>query len=73
MGSRTEAKQEHRTFILRDSKVCAVRTIRPGEASALQWLHSQLSERSVYLRFFGPILYPECVRTRQSCASLSFE
>jgi hypothetical protein len=73
MGSRAEAKQEHRTFILRDGTVCAVRPIRPGDASALQRFHSRLSERSIYLRFFDPILHRVCVRARPSCASLSFE
>ena len=53
MGSRTETKQEHRTFILEDDTVCPVRTIRPGDASALQRFHGRLSERSIYLRFFG--------------------
>ena len=53
MGSRTETKQEHRTFVLEDGTVCPVRTIRPGDASALQRFHGRLCERSIYLRFFG--------------------
>lgn len=53
MGSRTRTKQEHRTLILEDGTISPVRTIRPGDASALQRFHGQLSERSIYLRFFG--------------------
>jgi hypothetical protein len=55
MGSPTETKQEHRTLILEDGTVVPVRTIRSGDASALQRFHGRLSERSIYLRFFGPM------------------
>ncbi len=55
MGSRTETKQEHRTLVLEDGTVFSVRTIRPDDASALQRFHGRLSERSIYLRFFGPM------------------
>ena len=55
MGSRTETKQEHRTLVLVDGTVFPVRTIQPGDASALQRFHGRLSERSIYLRFFGPM------------------
>ena len=55
MGSRTETKQAHRTLILEDGTVFPVRTIQPGDASALQRFHGRLSERSIYLRFFGPM------------------
>jgi hypothetical protein len=53
MGARTETKQEHRTLTLDDGTVFLVRTIRPDDASALQRFHGRLSERSIYLRFFG--------------------
>jgi hypothetical protein len=55
MGSPTETKQEHGTLVLEDGTACPVRTIRPGDASALQRFHGRLSERSIYLRFFGPM------------------
>jgi GNAT superfamily N-acetyltransferase len=55
MGARTETKQEHRTLTLDDGTVFTVRTIRPDDASALQRFHGRLSERSIYLRFFGSI------------------
>ncbi len=55
MGSPPETKQEHRTLILEDGTEIPVRTIRPGDASALQRFHGRLSERSIYLRFFGSI------------------
>jgi len=53
MGARTETKQKHRTLTLDDGTVFPVRTIRPDDASALQRFHGRLSERSIYLRFFG--------------------
>lgn len=55
MGSRTETKQVHGTLVLEDGTVFPVRTIQPGDASALQRFHGRLGERSIYLRFFGPM------------------
>ncbi len=55
MSLQTETKQEHETLTLRDGTELPVRTIRPGDASALQRFHARLSERSIYLRFFGPM------------------
>lgn len=31
------------------------RVVRPGDAPALQRLHARCSERTIYLRFFGPM------------------
>ncbi len=53
MSLQTETKQEHETLTLRDGTELPVRTIRPGDACALQRFHARLSERSIYLRFFG--------------------
>ncbi len=47
--------KEQRTLILPDGVVVPVRPIRPDDAPALQRLHGRLSERSIYLRFFGPM------------------
>lgn len=40
---------------LRDGRVVPVREIRPGDAGALQRLVARSSDRSVHLRFFGPL------------------
>lgn len=40
---------------LRDGTVVPVREIRPGDAAALQDLVERSSDRSVHLRFFGPL------------------
>ncbi len=55
MSLQIETKQEHEILTLRDGTELPVRTIRPGDASALQRFHGRLSERSIYLRFFGPM------------------
>lgn len=47
--------EEHGTLVLRDGTCVPVREIRAGDAPALQRLVGRLSERSIYLRFFGPI------------------
>ena len=47
--------KEQRTLILPDGVLIPVRPIRPDDAPALQALHGRLSERSIYLRFFGPM------------------
>jgi len=43
--------------VLRDGRPCHVRPIVPDDADRLRRFHGQLSERTVYLRFFAP--YPE--------------
>ncbi len=40
---------------LRDGLCVSVREIRPGDAAALQRLVARSSDRSVHLRFFGPL------------------
>lgn len=40
---------------LRDGLTVPVREIRPGDATALQGLVARSSDRSVHLRFFGPL------------------
>lgn len=55
MGSRTETKQEPGTLVLKDGTAFPIRTIQPDDASALQRFHGRLSERSIHLRFFGPM------------------
>lgn len=40
---------------MRDGTVVPVREIRPGDAAALQDLVERSSDRSVHLRFFGPL------------------
>lgn len=40
---------------LADGTAMSVRAVRPGDAAALQRLHDRLSERSIELRFFGPL------------------
>ena len=45
--------EDSRKLTLPEGTVIPVRTIRPDDALALQWLHTRLSERSIRLRFFG--------------------
>ncbi len=40
---------------MRDGTCVEIREIRPGDAPALQRLIGRLSERTVYLRYFGPM------------------
>ncbi len=42
-------------LVLRDGRIVPVREIRPGDAEALQRLVARSSDRSVHLRFFGPL------------------
>jgi RimJ/RimL family protein N-acetyltransferase len=50
----TDERTEHMTLTLADGTVVPVREVRPEDASALQRLFGRLSERTVYLRYFGP-------------------
>lgn len=43
------------TLTLRDGTCVNIREIRPGDAPALQRLIGRLSQRTVYLRYFGPM------------------
>jgi RimJ/RimL family protein N-acetyltransferase len=45
----------HETLVLRDGTCVAVREVRPEDADALRRLVRRSSERSVFLRFFGPV------------------
>lgn len=45
----------HDTLVLRDGTCVRVRGIDSGDAPALQRLAGRSSERSIYLRFFGPM------------------
>jgi RimJ/RimL family protein N-acetyltransferase len=45
----------HRTLTLADGTVVPVREVKREDAPALQRLFDRLSERSIYLRYFGPI------------------
>jgi GNAT superfamily N-acetyltransferase len=56
MPNHTKNKsKEHRTLVLDEGTVFSVRTIRPGDVSALQRFFSRCSERSIHLRFSGPM------------------
>ena len=48
-------EEEYEPLILDDGTAVPVRTIEPEDVSALQRFHSRLSDRSIYLRFFGPM------------------
>ena len=45
--------EEQKTLMLSDGADVPVRIIQPDDISALQRFHGRLSERSIYLRFFG--------------------
>lgn len=47
--------EEQKTLTLPDGVNVPVRIIQPGDASALQRFHGRLSERSIHLRYFGPM------------------
>jgi GNAT superfamily N-acetyltransferase len=47
--------EEDNTLTLPDGVDIPVRSIQPDDVPALQRFHSRLSERTVYLRFFGPM------------------
>ena len=44
-----------RTLTLLGGAEIPFRVVRPDDASALQRLHARCSERTIYLRFFGPM------------------
>ena len=44
-----------RTLSLPSGAEVPFRAVRPGDAPALQRLHGRCSERTIYLRFFGPM------------------
>lgn len=46
---------EHKTLTLADGTAVSVREIKPDDAPALQRLFDRLSERTIYLRYFGPM------------------
>ena len=43
------------TLTLPSGVVIPFRVVRPDDAPALQRLHARCSERTIYLRFFGPM------------------
>ena len=57
MGSQDQENehQKDETFTLSNGPEIPFRTIRPGDAPALQRVHSRCSERTIYLRFFGSL------------------
>lgn len=50
-----DEQTEHQTLTLADGMTVPVREIQPEDASALQRLVDRLSERTVQLRYFGPM------------------
>jgi GNAT superfamily N-acetyltransferase len=50
-----EGREEHHTLALADGTCVLVREIQSEDASALQRLVDRLSERSIHLRYFGPM------------------
>jgi RimJ/RimL family protein N-acetyltransferase len=50
-----EGQDEYRELVLADGTSVLVREIQPTDAPALQRLVGRLSERSIRLRFFGPL------------------
>ncbi|MDQ3926950.1 MAG: GNAT family N-acetyltransferase [Actinomycetota bacterium] len=46
---------EHKTLTLTDGTIVSVREIEPEDAPALKRLFDRLSERTVELRYFGPM------------------
>jgi RimJ/RimL family protein N-acetyltransferase len=55
MSGESDVREEDRVMVLADGTCVPVRQIRPEDASALQRLVGRLSERTVQLRYFGPI------------------
>ena len=47
--------KKEQTLTLPSGVEIPFRVIRPGDAPALQRLHGRCSERTIYLRFFGPM------------------
>lgn len=50
-----DERTERRTLTLADGTVVPVREVKPEDAPALQRLFGRLSERSIHLRYFGPV------------------
>lgn len=50
-----DERTEHKSLTLADGTIVSVREIRPEDAPALQRLVGRLSERTIRLRFFGPL------------------
>ncbi len=55
MHKGSDNREEDRMLALADGTSVPVREIKPGDAPALQRLFDRLSERSVQLRYFGPM------------------
>ena len=56
VGSRGETEHEAQAHLaLTDGTVVPIRTVSPRDAPALKRLHGRLGERSIELRFFGPL------------------
>ena len=55
MSGESDIREEDRMMVLTDGTCVPVRKIRPEDASALQRLVGRLSERTVQLRYFGPM------------------
>ena len=53
MASQTEDNEEHDMFTLPEGIDVPVRSIQPDDVPALKRFHGRLSEKTVYLRFFG--------------------
>ena len=53
MASQTEDNQEHSMLTLPEGIDVPVRTIQPDDVPALKRFHGRLSDKTVYLRFFG--------------------
>ncbi|MBA2441663.1 MAG: GNAT family N-acetyltransferase [Rubrobacter sp.] len=50
-----EQSKDSRILALTDGTCVPVRGIQPEDAPALRGLHGRLSERTVYMRYFGPM------------------
>lgn len=55
MREESNSREENRMLALADGTCVSVREIQSGDAPALQRLVGRLSERSIQLRYFGPI------------------
>ncbi len=55
MRGESDVREENQMLALADGTCVTVREIRPEDAPALQRLFGRLSERSVQLRYFGPL------------------
>ncbi len=53
MASQSEDNQEYGTLTLPEGIDVPVRTIQPDDVPALKRFHGRLSDKTVYLRFFG--------------------